>query len=405
MSERAEFTQSTRQIIAGRAGYRCSFPDCGVVTVGPGAEPSQTASVGVAAHIYAASTGGPRGNSGLSDDKLKSPENGIWLCETHAKLVDTNEGEDFPPALLISYKSLHETKIAREMGDVVTPFGWVQRLELQKAPVFQCPSSLSLGKVTLVLGKNGTGKTTLFDLLAGAAEPAYLDAWLSGSWPESSLAYSVEYYGMEHHKVEVKVSDGRVEYVVDEEVLPYNPVGFRTVYLGARDRTRSNKGFLQEHADRLGVEATIVHNLVDDLGGKVDCLVKDAFLKDDRCWVVMPEEGREARPYANLSSGEKQCIALELAMVLAEYEAESHPTLLLIDGAVPAMDKALTEYYADELAKPHVGYQTLLAAVPQQHRLDWTGWEVANLDRTEQGTAIGQQRPERWRVSEGNRNY
>ncbi len=41
-----------------------------------------------AAHIYAASPGGPRYNPELSDDACRSIENGIWLCRKHARVID-----------------------------------------------------------------------------------------------------------------------------------------------------------------------------------------------------------------------------------------------------------------------------------------------------------------------------
>ena len=44
----------------------------------------------VAAHISAAAPGGPRYDSSLSSGERKSYENGIWLCNTHARLVDSD---------------------------------------------------------------------------------------------------------------------------------------------------------------------------------------------------------------------------------------------------------------------------------------------------------------------------
>lgn len=47
--------------------------------------------VGFAAHITAASPGGPRFDSTLTPDQRKHHSNGIWLCGTHAKLIDSDE--------------------------------------------------------------------------------------------------------------------------------------------------------------------------------------------------------------------------------------------------------------------------------------------------------------------------
>ena len=81
----AEFTKTTRELTARRAGFRCSFPSCDRITVGPSAEADKSSCIGIAAHIYAAAAGGPRGSNGLSKEELKSPANAVWLCEDHAR--------------------------------------------------------------------------------------------------------------------------------------------------------------------------------------------------------------------------------------------------------------------------------------------------------------------------------
>jgi hypothetical protein len=81
--ERENFPATVKEVIAVRAGYRCTFPECDNVTIGPGSAPGQIASVGVACHIYSASPNGPRGQGGLSPDQLKSAENGFWACSNH----------------------------------------------------------------------------------------------------------------------------------------------------------------------------------------------------------------------------------------------------------------------------------------------------------------------------------
>jgi hypothetical protein len=48
--------------------------------------------VGVASHITAAASGGPRYDSNLSSEQRRHQSNGIWLCQTHGKLVDSDSG-------------------------------------------------------------------------------------------------------------------------------------------------------------------------------------------------------------------------------------------------------------------------------------------------------------------------
>lgn len=58
MSNRDEFTQKTKDAVATRAGWYCSFEGCGRATVGPSDESSEAVTmVGQAAHISGAASG------------------------------------------------------------------------------------------------------------------------------------------------------------------------------------------------------------------------------------------------------------------------------------------------------------------------------------------------------------
>lgn len=91
---RDDFAPDTKRRLAARAGNRCSFPGCNAATSGPSAEaPNATSQSGMACHIAAAS-GGPgarRVVSSMTPEERMSIENGIWLCYTHGKLIDTDE--------------------------------------------------------------------------------------------------------------------------------------------------------------------------------------------------------------------------------------------------------------------------------------------------------------------------
>jgi hypothetical protein len=88
---RDDFTEKVKQAMAKRVGFRCSNPDCRKLTVGPGSQPMQTISVGVAAHITAASIGGPRYDGAITEEQRRAIANGVWLCQTCGTLVDRDE--------------------------------------------------------------------------------------------------------------------------------------------------------------------------------------------------------------------------------------------------------------------------------------------------------------------------
>lgn len=111
---RDDFDEKTKQILARRVGYRCSNPNCRKLTSGPQEDPAKAINIGVAAHITAASPGGPRFDSTLSPVERKSPDNGIWLCQNCAKLIDSDE-KRYSVALLKEWKKLSEQAALLDM--------------------------------------------------------------------------------------------------------------------------------------------------------------------------------------------------------------------------------------------------------------------------------------------------
>ena len=113
-TDRINFTETTKEVIRRRAGYRCC--KCDKTLVGPGATTSDFVELGQCAHIYAAKTTGPRGQSHLTDEQLKSPENGLYLCNDCHKLVDGKLREKkYRAEQLLQIKAIHEYKIATDL--------------------------------------------------------------------------------------------------------------------------------------------------------------------------------------------------------------------------------------------------------------------------------------------------
>ena len=93
---------------------RCSNPGCRQPTSGPQADPSGAVNIGVAAHITAASPDGPRYDPTLSASQRSSAENGIWLCQTDGKLVDSDPVK-YTVEYLREWKTTAEALSAREL--------------------------------------------------------------------------------------------------------------------------------------------------------------------------------------------------------------------------------------------------------------------------------------------------
>lgn len=111
---RDDFLKQTITEIAKGVGYRCSNPDCVRPTVGANAEKTGAITIGVAAHICAASPGGPRYNAAQTRNERRSKQNGIWLCQNCARLIDTDH-QNFTVELLMTWKWTAQDRAFREL--------------------------------------------------------------------------------------------------------------------------------------------------------------------------------------------------------------------------------------------------------------------------------------------------
>lgn len=85
---RDDFVQKTKDLLGNRVCWRCCNPDCRKPTRGPNSDTQDFISIGVAAHICAAASGGPRFDPDMTPEERRSYENGIWLCQSCSKLID-----------------------------------------------------------------------------------------------------------------------------------------------------------------------------------------------------------------------------------------------------------------------------------------------------------------------------
>jgi hypothetical protein len=111
---RDDFDKDTKEVLARRVGAHCSNPKCKKLTSGPQVDPTKALNIGVAAHITTASPNGPRFDPNLTAEERKSANNGIWLCQNCAKLVD-NDTRRYPSDLLREWKIVAEAAALIEL--------------------------------------------------------------------------------------------------------------------------------------------------------------------------------------------------------------------------------------------------------------------------------------------------
>jgi hypothetical protein len=113
--KRCDFPKHVKETLAKRVGTLCSNPQCSVPTYGPHTEPTKGISKGAAAHIRAASIGGPRYDPDMTAEERKGIGNGIWLCRSCADLIDTDDVR-FTGEILQRWKQVAEQRAQKALA-------------------------------------------------------------------------------------------------------------------------------------------------------------------------------------------------------------------------------------------------------------------------------------------------
>lgn len=355
-------------MVAQRAGYRCSVPDCRRLTIGPGRGADEVVDIGVAGHIYSASPGGPRGTGGLSFEDRRSAENAIWLCADHGRLVDANDGGQYPDSLLRSWKGLHESFTAMELGGHPRPFGWIESLTFTDASAKLAGRQFFFGPRNIIVGHNGSGKTILTKTIAGIGKPHYL----AHHSRDRLLTGSVRWHDPLPHELSFRARDGRVQHELDGRSVPYVAKPYRTVLLNDPGSLWRARG-VSDLARLLEIDVTMMTNILGELPKYPGSAVSAVSIKKDNVRVRMKYDPDEWRSFGHLFTAVRVRLVLEAATMLAEIQSEVEPTLLVFDGFLENLDTphlgAMHSFLAD--ARP---FQVVVATIcppPSSVRPRW----------------------------------
>lgn len=131
---RDDFSAPIKDALAKRVALRCSNPACNVSTSGPHTEATRFVNLGVASHITAAAPGGPRFDATLSVEERAGIDNGIWLCQRCAKLVDSDLSR-YSVSLLRHWKVNAEATALRALNGALNPEFFPQPLSAIHVPI------------------------------------------------------------------------------------------------------------------------------------------------------------------------------------------------------------------------------------------------------------------------------
>lgn len=119
-NQRDDFSVQVKELLAKRVGMKCSNPNCRKLTCAANSNNEKYTNIGVASHICAAAKGGPRYDKDMTSEERKSFENGIWLCQSCSKLIDSDI-DIYNKDLLLTWKNIAEQYAMAEVQSNVTP--------------------------------------------------------------------------------------------------------------------------------------------------------------------------------------------------------------------------------------------------------------------------------------------
>ncbi len=394
--ERIDFKAKTKRIIALRSAYRCAHPECdGRTTVGPAKQTDKYEDTGRASHIFAASKRGPRGRGNLTEHELRSVANGIWLCAKHADQVDTNDGKDYPPPVLLGWKAAHEFRIAREHGAVLHPFGWVESLYIIDAPVFKPDQRIAFANLNVIVGGTGVGKTTICEWLCTLRDSSTLWRW--GAYqPNTARKYhdvkvAIDFKAPARHHLVMEIAGGRTHFTLDKQKFPFSPVGYAVATLrGDRRSGGPSEGDQIFIAKCLGMDEIEIQALADYINESPGIFLKGTDWREVeideggdlvRCLYCRVPDIDRFVPFRALSGGETGAVLFDLAVARARLLAAYRPTLLIIETDGLSMSEGFLSLFLSALSSPDTPFQSIVVTTRLEDDTVWGGWQVIRLKR------------------------
>jgi energy-coupling factor transporter ATP-binding protein EcfA2 len=383
-NKRVEFDDKIKDIIARRAGYKCSFPGCNKTLIGPGVQNNEYITIGECAHIFSAVPEGPRTDGGLSEEELRRPENGIYLCRNHHKIVDSKAKDNkYASDLLTRYKNRHEFLISAELGEYTYPLNWINHLKIE-GTIFLKPIEINLGKVTLLTGENGTGKSTIVEIIASIFEQRIYPRW---NKPSINFSTEVKLDNPVLSKFTALIDNNQLFYSTNKVQQPFVPYDFFVLYLNESIRSKTDD--LKNIADCFGLERSFVKSMLNTSGIKHGLRTKKMVIEETRK-KPYPVDNLNVdvgnwwpQSFKSCSATEQSSIILDIAISFATEISKFKSVLLLIDWSPTYwFDDLNIKKYLEFLQSSQAHFQTIFVSHNSRPKLDWSGWAIAKFVKT-----------------------
>lgn len=382
--DRVEFSEDTKNIIARRAAYRCCFPGCDKTLVGPSSDPSGVTILGECAHIFAAKPDGPRGQHHLTDDQLRSAENGIYLCSEHHTIIDRKKNEKrYPASTLLLFKELHEQKISEEIGQLQYPLHWIKSVCIKKSPILKENTQFNFSKTTILYGTNSTGKSILIEYIVSALRGVCTDRLSKGvSELEIELSNPVM------SKVLCLFENGVIRYEIDGKKMPFCPFRIELIYLHELVRLTNRGDDLTILMQYIDCSRDEIRRIVEGCDLVSGYLVEKAWLEERRLkpykqtTIKLHKKGDSSIDwsYCQFSGQESRSVFLDLLIgYMTEMSRYKNAIFIMDWNDFQTLDDEIKTHYLQLLQQSGLHFQTIMTSHSLWDNVDLRAWNITKL--------------------------
>lgn len=384
MAEKYKFTEKTKQIIAGRAGYLCSKPDCNKLTIGPAKGSSGYTLFGEAAHIYSSAENGPRGRGALNEDEINHESNGIWLCPSCHTKIDKEKGDNYSPEQLQTYKDLHEIIIYNKIHGFFVPIFYINRLNIKENSYHFKESTIDFSKFNIITGSNGTGKSLLCELITGAFNFSFYSRCKI-----FNFNYDIQFFNPNKHEININIENENIRIDESNKSLLINPYALKIMKI---DKLGGDLGTIPSTDEpslihfslKLNIEKELIRQWIEHGSIESGLIVKKVKI-DDKDWVhvqtIKTMEDNKWMRYENLSAGEKITFILDMAISICIFLSTYQNIFLCIDSEdFNILDNAKKDHYYKLLAQTEGLFQSIIV-IPLEKPLSIYGVRSIHLRR------------------------
>ena len=352
--------------------------------------------IGIAAHITAAASGGPRYDPLMGHDERSSESNGIWTCQTHGKFVDDNPSVCTTDELQ-RWKRLHEKWVFDRVasGAELSQPG-ISRIRFQNIGSLKGEYDFRLSRINIIVGANDAGKTTIaeiisafsggthwnwfnerFEFLQGAESRTYIAA--TSTSDETNLTVTLSPQAFSSVRKTSKPPASRLHLQVNGNVSADWPrTLFRTINLEKqleRHPGAPKTAFaraLRYLANVFAIdEGTLLDSIREEIYANTTLGYRFRQNKRNKVEVLVPDGRTFFLAVGLLSSSELRLAIVDISLKLILASASHDRWLLILDSELVIYFPARPEGHTRNIGAGLFGARMISHCLPRYRAFNW----------------------------------